>query len=198
MATDHTDAIIDITAAKELLGQSLPRLAHGANKLVLIIASLFVIAEMISMFRLAANVGFGQGVFSGTMIAIIKVALVVVVIRFSLLQVLHNFTYKSLFDRGELQEVQIAGTQQPVSEGFGSYGRYNYIIHGGMVIFETLFGSFIPTQKRVYKIHPEENVNGIAFFYADEIPVMTNEGKGLVLIDSKNKMKQWLVRKRDK
>lgn len=195
MATDNTDAVADVTAAKALLSQSLPRLARGGNKLVLVLASLFVITEIFSMFRLAADAGFGRGVFSGMMMTLIEVAIVVVIIRVSLLHVLQNFIYRPLFDRGELQEVRLAGTRQPVREGSGFYGAYNYTSHGGMVIFETVFGPFIPTRKLGYKLQPDENIYRLAFFYADEAPVITSKGRGLVLVDSKNKMKQWLVRK---
>lgn len=195
MAIDQTSSITDTESARTLLEQSLIRLARGGFKAGLIVVGLIIVAEFVFLWRVGSEVGIGHGVSGGAQGTVIKYVIILIVLRVVLLPVLKQRIYAALFQRGELQEVELGVRNSDVSEGFRSQGRFNYMIHGGVAILESLFGSLLPLRRVGYTLPREHFPDQVAFLYPDEVPVVTPGGKGLALVDPQNVMKCWLVRK---
>ena len=185
---------MDTEAAKHLLSQSLTRLAAGCNRILFVVLGFYVLTQLIYFFRIATYQGFSLDLFVTMVISVFKPILFLLVARFLMLPVLNNIVYKSLFENGVLKEVELNQVSHTVSDGFRSHGNMNYMIHGGVVILETILGALVPTQRWSYKADFNDRMYNPAFLYPDEVPFVTDEGKGLVLVDSQNEMKHWLVR----
>lgn len=185
----------DLQFARRLLEQSLVRLTHGSRKLAALVGVLLGLAQIVPVSRLLGWTSFSQAgeVLKSLLFDLSGLAIAMLIVWAALPWVL-NLIYRPLLERGTIMPVVIISGPEPMHQRFTGQSTQLFMMRNALGALEALIGGWLPPLAVNFRPAHRKGDIRTGMFYADE--ELMDPGHAYALIDTKNQLKCWLIRKK--